>query len=49
MSGAMEKYRRFDDARCGINPFVPLPEEKRSAIGGLLKMVISVAVYNFRS
>jgi len=24
----MEKYRKFDDASCGINPFVPLPEKK---------------------
>ncbi|CDW91471.1 UNKNOWN [Stylonychia lemnae] len=27
----MEKYRKFDDASCGINPFVPLPEQKLSS------------------
>jgi len=25
----MEKFRKFDDPSCGVNPFVPLKEEPR--------------------
>ena len=25
----MEKFRKFDDPRCGVNPFVPLRENPR--------------------
>lgn len=25
----MEKFRKFDDPRCGVNPFVPLIEKPR--------------------
>jgi hypothetical protein len=25
----MEKFRKFDDPRCGVNPFIPLREEPR--------------------
>ena len=25
----MEKFRKFDDPRCGVNPFVPLKENPR--------------------
>lgn len=42
----MEKYRKFDDASCGINPFVPLPEEKRSVIGNLIRNVKIKNLYN---
>eukprot|EP00347_Sterkiella_histriomuscorum_P002985 403366042 len=38
----MEKYRKFDDASCGINPFVPLPEAQRSTFVQFLRMVLSL-------
>ena len=25
----MEKFRKFDDPRCGVNPFIPLVEKSR--------------------
>lgn len=38
----MEKYRRFDDATCGVNPFIPLPETPRT---GILKIARLVRLY----
>ena len=35
----MEKYRRFDDPSCGINPFNPLAELQRKPMMSILKNV----------
>ena len=35
----MEKYRRFDDPSCGINPFVPLLEKPRPIPMKIIKIV----------
>ncbi len=42
----MEKYRRFDDPSCGINPFVPLPEEPRSTTVKFLRTVRLSSFYH---
>lgn len=34
----MEKYRKFDDPACGINPFTPLPETSRPTWMKLLRI-----------
>jgi hypothetical protein len=52
----MEKYRKFDDASCGINPFVPLPEKTRPSTIQALRnvsytcvLMISIIVIEFGS
>ena len=35
----MEKYRKFDDPRVGVNPFVPLKEALPSPLFGVLRFV----------
>jgi len=37
----MEKYRRFDDPSCGINPFMPLPEQSYSSAMKVPRFVTS--------
>lgn len=36
----MEKYRKFDDPSCGINPFMPLIEQKRPLLVKIVKLII---------
>jgi hypothetical protein len=35
----MEKYRKFDDPSCGVNPFVPLKEGERPLYMKLIRIV----------
>ena len=35
----MEKYRKFDDARVGVNPFVPSKPLETNALMSLIKTV----------
>ena len=35
----MEKFRKFDDPSCGVNPFVPLPTSERPVYFQLPRMV----------
>jgi hypothetical protein len=37
----MEKYRKFDDPSCGINPFTPLPTEQRPFPMKVIKAVVT--------
>ena len=36
----MEKFRKFDDPRCGVNPFVPLVEAQRGPASFIPRLVI---------
>lgn len=36
----MEKYRKFDDSRVGVNPFVPNKEMPRSALLQILRVIL---------
>jgi hypothetical protein len=35
----MEKFRKFDDPRCGVNPFVPLIETPRGTAAFIPRLV----------
>ena len=43
----MEKFRRFDDPSCGINPFVPLKEQRRSGPSVAARSVITSIFSSF--
>lgn len=45
----MEKYRRFDDKSCGINPFTPhIPEKKTEGWKVYARMLVSVILVCMR-